>query len=86
MDSLSKLAQLLEGFLVTQDTHPNRGRDIEGYIAIRFDSDHPLHELANEFAQYSSSGGEYLFDDAYMVSRVSLWLQRIRSGEFGDCT
>jgi hypothetical protein len=84
MQTLSKLIVLLEGFLVTQDRPPNRGQDIESYIATNFDDDHPLQDLAVDFAQYDSCGGEYLFDNSYMVPKVSTWLRRIRSGEFGD--
>ena len=86
MQALSKLIVLLEGFLVTQDTPPNRGRDIESHIAVNFEGDHPLQDLADDFAQYDSSGGEYLFDNTYMVPKVSNWLRRIREGEFGDYT
>ncbi len=86
MQELSKLVTLLEGFIATQDTPPNRGVDIEAYISRNFDGDHPLEDLLEDFAQYSSSGGEFLFDDTYMVAKVSVWLRRIRSGEFGEYT
>ncbi len=79
---LVKLQQLLEGFLVRQDTPPHRGWDIGGHIATNFDSEHPLQDLADDFAQYSSSGGDCLLSDAEMLPIVSRWLARIRAGGF----
>jgi len=83
---MRELSQLMSEFCERGDVSMKKAGEIEGLIATALDDDHPLQELADDFAQYTPQGGDYLYAAKDMVPIVQHWLARIKAGEFPNAS
>ncbi|MES2877759.1 MAG: hypothetical protein V4713_05000 [Pseudomonadota bacterium] len=80
--AMRHLQTLLESFSNGSNRSLQASREIEGIIASSLPPDHPLQELAEDFAQYRPGGGEYLYSEAELLPKVAAFLRRFAKGDF----
>jgi len=81
MDNRAELMTLLVEFVSRRDISLGTANKIESLIAVEFSEDDPIQELAEDLAQYTPGGGDYLFSEEQMVPRAAAWLARLREKE-----
>jgi len=80
--TMKHLQTLLESFSNGPNGSLHAAREIEGVIASSLPPDHPLQDLAEDFAQYRPGGGEHLYSEAQLLPKVAAVLRRFAKGDF----
>jgi len=77
--SLDELIALMERFVSGEAICSADAALLESALLEHSGSNPSLEELADDFAQYSPAGGEYLLDFAGMKPRVAHYLEILRA-------
>jgi hypothetical protein len=73
---MQRLRTLLCRFIDGPDRSISAANEIEGLIASNYPPEDPLQELAEDLAQYSPRGGNFLYSEEEMIRKITVWLRR----------